>query len=47
MIRMAGPCIRVRVDKLAAMQNRKTAEGFAFSVVLSEDGAGRLELTKA
>jgi hypothetical protein len=29
------------------MQNCKTADGFVFSVLLSEDGAGRLELTKA
>jgi hypothetical protein len=30
------------------MQNRKTVvDGFAFSVLLKEDGAGRLELTKA
>jgi competence protein ComEA len=34
------------VDELAAMHNRKTADGFAFSVLLNEDGAGRLELTK-
>jgi hypothetical protein len=29
------------------MHNRKNADGFAFSVLLNEDGAGRLELTKA
>jgi hypothetical protein len=29
------------------MQNRKTADGFAFSVLLTEDGAGNLKLTKA
>jgi hypothetical protein len=29
------------------MQNRKTADGFTFSVMLNEGGAGRLELTKA
>jgi hypothetical protein len=29
------------------MQNRKTLEGFTFSVLLNEDGTGRLELTKA
>jgi hypothetical protein len=29
------------------MQNRKTVDGFAFSAMLNEDGAGRLELTKA
>ena len=35
-------------DDLKAMQNRKTVvDGFAFSVLLNEDGAGRLELTKA
>jgi hypothetical protein len=35
-------------DALTAMQNRKTVvDGFAFSVLLKEDGAGRLELTKA
>jgi hypothetical protein len=35
-------------DALTAMQNRKTVvDGFAFSVLLNEDGAGRLELTKA
>jgi hypothetical protein len=38
---------RSLVGTLAATQNRKTVNGFAFSVVLSEDGAGRLELTKA
>jgi hypothetical protein len=32
---------------LAAMRNRKTADGFVFSALLNEDGAGRLELTKA
>jgi hypothetical protein len=33
---------------LAPMQNRKTVvDGFAFSALLNEDGAGRLELTKA
>jgi hypothetical protein len=32
---------------LTAMHNRKTADGFAFSVRLNEDGAGSLELTKA
>jgi len=35
------------VGELAAMQNRKTADGFAFSVLLNEDGASCLELTKA
>src|SRR5687767_3300505 len=35
------------VGELAAMQDRKTADGFAFSVLLNEDGAGRFELTKA
>jgi hypothetical protein len=30
------------------MQNCKTVvDGFAFSALLNEDGAGRLELTKA
>jgi hypothetical protein len=29
------------------MQNRKTFDGFAFSVVLKEDGAGHFELKKA
>jgi hypothetical protein len=29
------------------MQNRKIVDGFAFSVLPNEDGAGRLELTKA
>ena len=32
---------------LTPMQNSKTADGFAFSVVLDEYGAGCLELTKA
>ena len=33
---------------LTAMQNRKTVvDGFAFSVLLNEDGAGHFELTKA
>jgi hypothetical protein len=31
----------------AAMQDRRTAYGFAFGVLLNEDGAGRLELTEA
>jgi competence protein ComEA len=36
------------VGELAPMQNRKTVvDGFAFSALLNEDGAGRLELTKA
>ena len=35
------------VERLTPMQNRKTADGFAFSALLNEDGAGRLELTKA
>jgi competence protein ComEA len=35
------------VDELAAMQNRKTADGYAFCIRLNQDGAGRLELTKA
>jgi transcriptional accessory protein Tex/SPT6 len=36
------------VGELAAMHNRKTVvDGFAFSVLVNEDGAGRLELTKA
>jgi competence protein ComEA len=35
------------VGQLTAMQNRKTLDGFKFSVRLNEDGAGRLELTKA
>jgi hypothetical protein len=34
-------------DALTAMQNRKTLDGFAFSVLLNEDGAGHFELTKA
>jgi hypothetical protein len=35
-------------DALTAMQNRKTVvDGFAFSVLLNEDGAGHFELTKA
>ena len=34
------------LDALTAMQNCKTLDGFAFSVLLNEDGAGRLELTK-
>jgi hypothetical protein len=29
------------------MQNRKTLDGLAFSVLLNEDGAGHFELTKA
>jgi hypothetical protein len=29
------------------MRNCKTLDGFTFSVLLDEDGAGRLELTKA
>ena len=29
------------------MRNRKTLDRFTFSVLLNEDGAGRLELTKA
>jgi hypothetical protein len=29
------------------MQNCKTLDGFAFSVLLNEDGAGHFELTKA
>jgi hypothetical protein len=32
---------------LTPMQNRKTVDGFAFSVLPNEDGAGPLELTKA
>jgi hypothetical protein len=32
---------------LAAMQDRRTADGFAFGVLLNEEGAGRLEPTKA
>jgi hypothetical protein len=36
------------IGALTAMQNRKTVvDGFAFSVLLNEDGAGRPELTKA
>jgi hypothetical protein len=34
-------------DALTPMQNHKNVDGFAFSVLLNEDGAGRLELTKA
>ena len=34
-------------DTLTATQNRKTLDGFAFGVLLNEDGEGRLELTKA
>jgi hypothetical protein len=34
-------------DALTAMQNCKTLDGFAFSVLLNEDGAGHFELTKA
>ena len=42
------PEVLFRVARhLTAMQNRKTADGFLFSVLLSEDGEGRLELTKA
>jgi len=32
---------------LASMHNCISLDGFAFSVLLNEDGAGRLELTKA
>jgi hypothetical protein len=40
--------VSTRAYDLTAMQNRKTVvDGFAFSVLLNEDGAGRLELTKA
>ena len=35
------------VGELEEMHNRKTLDGFAFSAVLNEDGAGRLELTRA
>jgi hypothetical protein len=35
------------VDALAPMRNRKTLDGFAFSVMLSKGGAGLFELTKA
>ena len=36
------------VGELKAMRNRKTVvDGFVFSVLLNEDGADRLELTKA
>jgi competence protein ComEA len=35
------------VDELKPMPNCKTLDGFTFSVLLNEDGAGRLELTKA
>jgi hypothetical protein len=34
-------------DALTPMHNRETVDAFAFSVVLNEDDAGRLELTKA
>jgi len=40
--------LQIGIGALTAMQNRKTVvDGFAFSVLLNEDGAGRLELTKA
>jgi hypothetical protein len=32
---------------LTAMHNRKNVEGFTFSAMLNEGGAGRLELAKA
>ena len=35
------------VDLLAAMRNRKNVDAFEFKVLLNEDGAGHLELTKA
>jgi competence protein ComEA len=35
------------VGELTPMHNRKTWDGFTFSVMLSEDGAGHLELAKA
>jgi hypothetical protein len=33
-------------DTLTTLQNRKTLDGFTFSVMLNEDGAGHVELTK-
>jgi hypothetical protein len=39
--------LQVGTDALTAMHNRKTLDAFEFSVLLTEDGAGRLELTKA
>ena len=35
------------VGELAAMHNRKTMDGFAFSVLLNANGARRFELTRA
>jgi competence protein ComEA len=35
------------VGELAAIQNRKTEDDYAFSVLLKEDGGGRLDLRKA
>ena len=35
------------VDELAPMPNHKTLNGFTFRVLLNEDGARDLELTKA
>ncbi len=34
-------------DTLASMHNCISLDGFAFSVLLNEDGAGHFELTKA
>jgi hypothetical protein len=39
--------INILLTILTPMQNRKNVDAFEFSVLLNEDGAGRLELTKA
>jgi hypothetical protein len=40
--------LQIGIGTLIAMQNCKTVvDGFAFSVLLNEDGAGHFELTKA
>ena len=39
--------INILLTILTPMQNRKNVYAFEFSVLLNEDGAGRLELTKA